>query len=163
MPICLKCGKAIEPGKDYCWDCGLVGKAQVERMFSLVEGNSYVNKRTSGVRLVAVFMVGIMATLTIIFYAVYTMIPSGPEFASKAQAGICRSNMRRIVLEIERYHHVENEYPPTGRIDEDHPLVVDRYFDESPKGPTTDHYYVLVKSGSGVVVTCDSGEDRHEI
>ncbi|MBU4173627.1 MAG: hypothetical protein KKB90_08910 [Actinobacteria bacterium] len=163
MPICLKCGNAIEPGRSYCGECGLAGKAQVERMFSLVEGSSYRKKRTSGIRLVAIFMVGIVATLMIITYAVFTMMPSGPEFASKAQAGICRSNMRRIELEIERYRDVENEYPPTGRIDGDHPLVVDRYLAESPKCPTTDHYYVLVESGSRVMVTCDSGEDRHEI
>ncbi len=163
MPICLKCGNAIEPGRSYCRDCGLVGKAQVERMFSLVEGSPYQKKRTSGIRLVAIFMVGIMATLMIISYAVFTMMPSGPEFASKAQAGICRSNMRRIEFEIERYYDVEDEYPPTGPVNEDHPLVVDRYLDGSPKCPTTDHYYVLVESGSRVMVTCNSGEDRHEI
>ena len=163
MPVCLKCGSTIEPGRNYCKDCGLIGKAQVERMFSVVEGSPYKKKRTSGIRLVAFFMVGIIATLAIITYAIYTMIPSGPEFTSKAQAGICRGNMRRMELEIDRYYNVENEYPPTGPIDEDHPLVVDRYLHESLECPTTDHYYVLVESGSRVVVTCDSGEDRHEI
>ncbi len=163
MPICFKCGSAIEPGRNYCRECDVTGKAQVERMFSLVEESPYEKKRTSGIRLVAIFMVGILALLMIITYAIYTMIPSGPEFASKAQAGICRGNMRQVELEIERYYDVENEYPPTGHIDEDHPLVVDRYLDESPKCPTTDHYYLLVESGSRVVVTCDSGEDRHAI
>lgn len=148
---------------NYCRDCGLIGKAQVERIFSIVEESPYQKKRTSGIRLVAIFMVAIMATLSVITYAFYTMLPSGPEFASMAQAGICRSNMRRIELEIERYHDVENEYPPTGLVDESHPLVVDRYLDESPRCPATDHYYLLVESGSLVVVTCDSGEDGHEL
>ena len=163
MPICLKCGKAIKPGKNYCEDCGLIGNAQVEQMFSLVDGSPYEKRRTAGARWAIIFLVLIMAMLMVVAYAIFTMMPSGPEFSSKVQAGLCRSNMRRIESEVERYFEVENEYPPTGRIDEEHPLVVDRYLDEPLKCPTTDRCYVLVESASGVVVTCDSGEDKHEI
>lgn len=163
MGVCLKCGKAIEPGKNYCNDCGLEGKAQVDRLFAVVEGSTYEKKRTSSIRWIAVFLVLIMSLMGIIAFALITMMPSGPEFASKAKAGICRSNMRRIDEEIRRYYQVENEYPPVGPVDDSHPLLVDRYLKEPPKCPTTGHHYVLVSDGNRVVVTCDSGDERHRI
>ncbi|MCG2795552.1 MAG: hypothetical protein L6427_06775 [Actinomycetia bacterium] len=163
MPVCLKCGKSIDPDRHYCEECGLVGKAQVERMFQVVEGSPYKKKRTASYRWIVAVMLGFTASLAVVAYAIFSMMPSGPEFVNKAQAGICRGNLSRIEVEVERYYEVEGEYPPAGRIDENHPLVVDRYLDEPSICPATDHYYVLEKDGPVFVVTCDSGEKGHDI
>lgn len=162
MPICLKCGKAIEPGKKYCDDCGELGKEQVQAMFKVVEGSPYKKRRQSDRRWLYTIALIVILLMVAVAVALYTMMPSGDEFTEKAQAAVCRANLSRIQTEIASYLEVEGEYPPTGRLDSGHDLVVDRYLEEPLKCPATDRYYVLVEKGSKVVVICDSKKEKHQ-
>jgi len=87
----------------------------------------------------------------------------GREFRVKAQAAVCRSHLRSIQEAVESYYDANGEYPRGGRVDSDHPLVIDRYFDTPPRCPTTNNYYVLEIDETGISVRCDSGLEGHEI
>lgn len=163
MPVCLKCGKAIEKGSNYCDDCTELGEAQVQRMFDLVNENTYKRRRPFDLRWLLAGTVLILGLVVGSLYFVLTSLPTGPEFQAKIQAGLCKSNMRGIEEQVDRYFEVEGEYPPAGKIDADHPLVVDRYIEDKYKCPVTKRYYLLEKTDSGLVVVCDSELEGHGI
>lgn len=161
MAVCLKCGKEIKKGNNYCDDCGSIGKAQVDYLFRLVEGNQYKPGRRTDLRWFVVILLGMMAVILGFLVAFLASVPSGPGFTARAHASICRVNLERIEKQIERYHKVEKRYPPTGYINSKHPLIVDQYLDAVPRCSVTKHPYLLKHVESFVIVTCDSGLEGH--
>ncbi len=163
MPACLKCGRSIEPGKEYCDDCGATGREQVERLMALAKLNEYRPSGRRGDKWFALILLCLGAILIATAVALVMSIPTGPGFRGRAQASICRSNMRRITSAVERFFDADGKYPPAGRVDGGHPLLTDQYLNDTPRCPTTKHSYVLEYDGSRPVVTCDSGLPGHEI
>ena len=162
VPVCLKCGKEIEKGKNYCDVCGPRGEARVQELISLMESSRYRPSTRPRFRGIAIGLIWLMVVVLIVTVALIVAIPSGPEFDARLQAAGCRANMRRVKRAVDSYFEVKNEYPPTGRVDSDHPLVVDEYLHQVWTCPSTHHYYLLSRSGSGVTVSCDSGLEGHK-
>ena len=163
MPVCLKCGKLIEPGREYCDDCGATGPDQVERLMAEAKLDQYRPFGRGGNKWLALSLLGLAAILIATAVSLILSIPTGPGFKGRAQASICRSNMRRIMSEVESYFDADGKYPPAGRVDSDHPLLTDQYLTDTPRCPTTKHSYILEYDGSKPMVTCDSGLPGHEI
>jgi len=162
VTVCLKCGREIPQGQEYCSDCRTGGPEQVERYFALLQKSRY-HKRRSNSKLFVIALIGLVGILFAISVALTVSLPASPEFKEKVQAGICRKNMRKIESAIVQYHSITKEYPPCGRLNSSHPLVEDAYLDEAPRCPATKHYYLLVKKGNKVVVECDSGKNGHSL
>ena len=101
--------------------------------------------------------------IVVVTVALELSIPSGPGFDAKLQAAGCRANIRRIERAVESYYEIKKQYPPTGRVDSNHTLVVDEYLHNASTCPSTHHFYRLTTSGSRVVVSCDSGLKGHKI
>ena len=163
VPVCLKCGKEIDKGKNYCDDCGPGGEARVQELVSLMESSRYRPSRRPRFRGIAIGLIGLMVVVLVVTVALIIAIPSGPEFDARLQAAGCRANLKRIDRAVNSYYEVKKEYPPTGRVDADHPLVVDEYLHKVWTCPSTHHFYLLSISGSRVVVSCDSGLEGHKI
>ncbi|MCJ7652481.1 MAG: hypothetical protein MUO75_02130 [Actinobacteria bacterium] len=163
MPVCLKCGKEIEKGQNYCGDCGPGGKAQVQELVSLMESSRYKPGRLSRFRGMAIGLVGLMVVILVVTVALMISIPSGPEFDAKLQAAGCRAKIKRIERAVESYYDVKQKYPPMGCVDANHPLVVDEYLHKVWTCPSTHHLYLLSRSRSRVIVSCDSGLKGHKI
>lgn len=163
MPSCLKCGKLIEPGREYCDDCGATGREQVERLMAVAKLNEYRPLRSRGNKWLALSLLGLAAILIATAVTLIISIPSGPEFRGRAQASICRSNMRRITSAVESFFDADGKYPRAGRVDGNHPLITDQYLTDTPRCPTTKHYYILEYDGSKPMVKCDSGLPGHQI
>jgi hypothetical protein len=163
LPVCLKCGKLIEPGREYCDDCGATGQEQVERLMAVAKLSEYRPLRRRGNKWLALSLLGLAAILIAIAVALIISIPTGSEFKGRAQASICRSKMRRIMSAVESFFDADGKYPPAGRLDGDHPLITDQYLSDTPRCPTTKHSYILEHDGSKPMVSCDSGLPGHEI
>lgn len=163
MPVCLKCGKEIDKGKSYCDDCGQRGEAQVQQLLSLMESSRYRPSRRPRFRGIAIGLIALLLVVLIVTVALIIAIPSGPEFDSRLQAAGCRANMKRIERAVNSFQEVRKGYPPTGRVDTHHPLVVDEYLHKVWTCPSTHHYYLLSRTGSSVSVSCDSGLEGHKI
>jgi type II secretory pathway pseudopilin PulG len=95
--------------------------------------------------------------------AIVFSVPTGRDFEVKARASVCRSNLRDVSEAVSEYRRDNGEYPPAGRLDGDHPLIIDRYLDSPPRCPETDRYYLLESDEEGASVRCDSGLEGHEI
>jgi hypothetical protein len=71
--------------------------------------------------------------------------------------------MREIRRAIDSYHSADGNYPPTGRLNADHPLVIDRYLDSALECPSTHHFYIIESQEGTETVRCDSGLAGHQI
>ena len=163
MAICIKCGRTIEKGKNYCDGCRPRGETQVRELIGLAESNRKGPARVSRVRPLILGLVGITVVMLIVTVALMASMPSGPEFDTRLQAAGCQANLKRVERAVESYYDIKKEYPPTGRLDENHPLVVDEYLHEVWTCPSTGHLYLLSRSGQKVSVSCDSDRDGHKI
>ena len=163
MPVCLKCGKLIGQGREYCADCGATGQEEVERLMAVAKLSDYRPLRRRGNKWLALSLLGLAAILIATAVALIISIPTGPEFRGRAHASICRSNMRSITTAVESFFDADGKYPPAGPVGGAHPLLTDQYLTDTPRCPTTKHYYVLEYDGSKLVVKCDSSLPGHEI
>jgi len=163
VPICLKCGKEIEPGNDYCRECAAGDEEQVGRIMALTARAVARPPRRVDNRWVILSMFAFAVILIVVAAAVVLSMPRGKKFAQAAQATICRSNLRQVQEAISSYDTTNGTFPPTGRVDAQHPLVLDQYLKNPPRCPTTHHYYVIEKDGTGYRAICDSGLAGHSI
>ena len=163
MPVCLKCGKEIEPGEEYCEECGAAGGERVDRLLALAELNSYRPHRNRRQRWLTFSMLGLAAILVATALGLLISIPTGPEFRRKAQASICRSNMRLVQKAVDRFYEADGKYPAAGRVDSGHPLITDQYLDSPLRCPTTGRYYLLENESPVPSVRCDSNLFGHVI
>jgi zinc-ribbon domain len=163
LPVCLKCGKEIDPGEEYCAECGASDDQSVGRLLALAELNAY---RPAGNRRPRWVTLSLLALAVILFAAAVGLllsIPTGQEFRERAQASVCRANLARTEEAVDDFYRADGKYPPTGRIDADHPLITDQYFDNPLRCPSTGHYYILEQSTGAPYVRCDSGLPGHEL
>jgi type II secretory pathway pseudopilin PulG len=108
-------------------------------------------------------MMGLSVILISVALAIALSVPSGSEFRAKAQAGICRANMRRIETAIDDFYSADGKYPPAGRLDNGHPLITDQYLDIPLECPTTHHYYIIEPGNPKPTLRCDSDLPGHRI
>jgi hypothetical protein len=163
VPVCLKCGKEIEPGNDYCRECAAADEQQVERIMAITTRVASSRPRRVDNRWIILSMFAFAVALLVIAAAVVFSIPRGKKFAEAAQAAICRSNLRQVQEAISLYNTTNGTFPPTGRVNARHPLVVDQYLKTPPRCPTTHRYYIIEKDGTRYRAICDSGLAGHSI
>ncbi|MFH1149931.1 MAG: zinc ribbon domain-containing protein [Actinomycetota bacterium] len=162
MAVCLKCGAEIPPGKKYCDSCGPEAAKQVAELLAVAEGTNYKQYRRNDRRWFVfslLFVLFLMVGMGVIL--VYS-IPSGPDLA-KAQAAVCRANMRKVRDAAAEYDSVTGQPAPGGRVSSTSPLVQDQYLEEALKCPVTGHTYLLDLEGGQPAVHCDSGIAGHRI
>ena len=163
MPVCRNCGKDISPGKQYCDQCGSAGEEPIRHMVETSERPRYRSPARGYNRTLMIGMFGLAVLLVAVSVGIAMSIPTGPAYTKKAQAAVCRANMRGIERAVEKYHDANVKYPPTGRIDSAHPIITDQYLESPPRCPGTHHYYRIERFGSRVSVKCDSDLTGHRL
>ena len=163
MPICLKCGRQIETGGEYCEECGAKDNEHLDRLLALSARNGYRPPRRRDNRRLLLGMLAIVVIMFTFAIVLSYSIPTGPEFEKRAQAATCRAHLRQLKRAIVSFYAAEGKYPPSGRVGPDHPLVTDQYLQETPECPSTHHHYIIEQDESGVAIRCDSGLPGHSL
>jgi hypothetical protein len=162
VPVCLNCGKAIEPGGKYCDECGPPNAGKVPPLAELSARAARPPSRGYN-RMVLVTMLCLAVLMVAIAVGLVLSIPSGPAYMKKAQAAVCRSHQRDVQQAIDSYKSANGKLPPTGRVSADNPLIIDRYLESPPECPSTHHYYIVESEDGTETVRCDSGLAGHKI
>ena len=163
MPVCLNCGREIEPGNKYCEECGPPEANKAMPLTEFPDRAAYRPLARGINRMMLVTMLGLAVLLIAIVVGIVLSVPSSPSDIKKAQAAVCRSHLREIQRAIDSYHSADGKFPPTGRVSGDHALVVDQYLESPPECPSTHHYYVVESEDGSETVKCDSGLPGHQI
>ena len=171
MPVCLKCGKEIDPPGKFCEECGALGERETRDALSGPQSN-YKPRREHNTVSFIVLAVVLFAIIGGLGYAMLTLLPNSKKIQTEAQANICHRNLVSIQQAIDKYYQNSHLYPPPGKLTTQSPLVVDRYIKNVPTCPTTGHDYILKSSGisnpsnqqqARVTVHCDSGLKGHTL
>lgn len=171
MPVCLKCGREIDPGRKFCEDCGVMGEREALEAVSEVE-TKYRPRRSHNTIWIVVLMVVLFSMALGLGYGILTMIPNSKKIKTEAQANLCHRNLVNGQSAIEKYYKNSRFYPPAGRLNAQYPLIIDRYIKTVPKCPTTGHEYIIKNMGvtdptnpqkANVKVYCDSGLKGHSL
>lgn len=163
MPVCLNCGKAIEPGSKYCQECGPPEDKKTPPPVGLPARTAYKQPSRGYNRMMLVTMLVLVVVMVAIMVGIVLSIPNNTSYIKKAQAAVCRSHIRDILRAIDSYHSDDGKFPPAGRVNGDHALVVDRYLESPPECPSTHHYYIIESEDGSETVKCDSGLPGHRI
>jgi hypothetical protein len=165
MPVCLKCGKEIDPGKNFCDECRTLGPAEVRDLMDMGRTNKYRPRRRRGVMWLAIFSLILFLIALAVAWALLTMIPTSSRVQARVQANVCHGNLERIQKAIDGYYKNSHQWPPTGKLTNRNPLIIDGYLGGVPHCPTTEHAYIIEqkKNGTGVTVVCDSGRAGHSL
>ncbi len=163
MPVCLKCGKEVGPGEEYCAECGASDDENVDRLLALAELDTYRPRRNRRPRWMTFSLLGLAVILVATAVGLLFSIPTGEEFQDRVQASVCRANLRDLEASIARYYVADGKYPPDGRVGAGHPLVTDHYFESPPKCPATGRYYILESGPAAPNAVCDSGLPGHNL
>lgn len=163
MPVCLKCGKEIEPGSNFCENCGVLGEQEVRELLSGQQSEYRVLRQHNTVWfiIIAVLLFSIVAGLG---YGLLSMIPNSKKIKAEAQANICHRDLQKLQDAVDKYYEDSKQNPPPGRVSPQSVLVTDLYINSAPTCPTTGHYYVIKRTASGpYTVYCDSGLPGHKL
>jgi zinc-ribbon domain len=163
VPVCRNCGKQIEEGVSYCQQCGPAMEDRVSRLMETSQRSKYRPPARGYNRTLIIAMLCLAVIMVAVSVGIVLSIPSGPEYTRKAQAAVCRADMRNIERGISGYLAANGKYPPAGRIDRRHPLITDGYLESPPQCPSTHHYYIIEYRGSKATVICDSGLPGHKL
>lgn len=159
---CKGCGKPVGDGGSYCPECKVAVRARVEGLLAGARPSGYRPRRPQG-RWIVYSMTGIVILLAALASVMVLSMPGDRKFTEQARASMCRDNLRRIEAAAARFNAADGKQPPTGRVDDRHPLVVDQYLDMPPKCPGTRRYYLLEPTDGLPRAECDSGLDGHEL
>jgi Tfp pilus assembly protein PilE len=163
VPVCHNCGREIPAGKKFCEQCGPIGEERLKLLMESSERTRYKPPPRGYNRALIITMLGLAVVLVALSIGIALSIPTGPAYVKKAQAAVCRANMRDIESAIDKYYALNNKYPPKGRVDHGHPIITDQYLKSPPRCPSTNRYYLLVSDGLKTSVECDSGLAGHEL
>jgi len=161
LSTCPGCGKETDAPSGTCPGCGKDAPVSIGPALPPLPTRGRKALRNHHNRWLVLSM---LAVATVIFGAAASIafsIPTGRDFEVKARASICRSNLRSVSEAVEDYRQDNGEYPTEGRLDSDHPLMVDRYLEDPPRCPETGRHYVLKFDEAGASASCDSGLKSH--
>jgi len=165
MPVCLNCGRAVEPGTRYCGECGGVEReARVADLVRLAaEGLTSPAPRRSDRRWLVLSMLVLCALLVAGAYVLISAIPPGPGGGAGIQAAACRKKMENLLEAVEAYRIKTGREPAAGVVDGDNPLVTGGHVGEPPGCPATGRPYSVVYVDGQPQISCDSGLEGHEL
>ena len=165
MPVCLKCGRDIEKGKNFCDECKEAGPGEVRRLMDPSRDGRYKPNRSRGMLWIAIAVLVLSLVALGIGWGILSMIPTNARVQMKVRANVCHNNLERVKKAIDRYHKDSHLYPPAGKLTSKNPLILDKYLSGPPHCPSTGHAYVIqqVPNSSKVTVVCDSGLDGHAL
>lgn len=164
MQACIKCGKQTMKGNEYCEKCReAADERQIEQLMAVAELERYRPPRRVRGRWLVLSMLAVAAILLATAAGLVVSVPTDSDFRERAQASVCRSNIRRVQRAVERYYEANGSQTPPGRVSGSHPLLTDQYMSEPPRCPTTKRYYVIVESEAGLRVICDSDISGHAL
>ena len=165
MPVCLDCGIEIEAGSNFCEDCRLTHSAEVLALMELSKRNPHSPRGPRRIVWLTIITIVLFGTAVAVAFGLLSMIPSNPRFQGRAQANLCHRNLVDIQDAVDSYYRNAHQYPPTGRLSAQNPLVLDRYLQGVPHCPSTGHTYIIrLEPDSGTyTVVCDSGLAGHAI
>lgn len=165
MPVCLKCGKEIEQGKNFCEDCKELGPTEVRGLMDMSQTSKYKPRRSRGVLWLSVVVILLFLIALGVGWALLSMIPSNAKLQTKVRANICQNNLERIKEAMDKYYANSHQNPPTGKLNKRNPLVLDSYLSGVPHCPSTQHEYIIqsVPDTAKYTVICDSGLTGHSL
>jgi hypothetical protein len=165
MPVCLKCGKEIDPGNNFCEDCRALGPGEVRTLMDMGQASKYKPKRSRGIMWLSIFTLILFLIALAVGWALLTMIPTSSKARARVQSDLCHSNLVRIQSAIDKYYKNSHQYPPAGKLTDRNPLIIDGYLSGAPHCPTTKHDYILKMrtNEAGMTVICDSGLSGHSL
>ncbi|MHB8896284.1 MAG: hypothetical protein ACYC99_14050, partial [Candidatus Geothermincolia bacterium] len=143
MPVCLKCGKEIETGRNFCEDCKALGPGEVRELMDAGHASKYKPRRTRGALWVTIIVVVLLLVALGVGWALLSMIPSNEKVQANVRAGVCRNNLERVQAAIDKYYKNSHQYPSTGKLNSRNPLVLDGYLSGVPHCPSTGHEYLI--------------------
>jgi hypothetical protein len=163
VPVCLNCGKAIEPGGKYCEGCGPDRPDGALPIADFTARGAYKPPSRGYNRMMLITMFVLAVVMVAITVGLVLSVPDNPSYIKKAQAAVCRSHQRDIQRAIDGYKSANGKLPPAGRVSADNPLIVDRYLESPPECPSTHHFYIVESEDGTETVRCDSGLPGHKI
>lgn len=83
---------------------------------------------------------------------------------AREQMLICLGNQAKILSAATSYYAQKGNYPPSGTVDENHPLVKEGFLSDAPTCPTTGKRYVLTIHSEGIAPStqCPSNVPYHD-
>lgn len=163
MPVCLNCGKEIDPGKNLCEDCAKSGQVQASQLLNMGPPSNYKPRRSRNWLVLSVVVFVLAALLMGAAFLLINSVPTNPKVQANAQANICHRNLQNIQTDLDDYYKNTHQYPPTGRLNSKSPLVIDKYVDGVSHCPSTGHEYIIESKNGKYTVVCDSGLADHSI
>jgi len=165
MPVCLKCGKEIDPGSNFCEDCADLGPEEVQRLMDLGRTSKYKPQRSRSVLWLTIVIVVLFLIAIGVAWALLSMIPNNARLRAQVRANVCHHNLDNIQIAIDKYYKNSHQNPTAGRLSARNPLVIDGYLSGVPHCPSTGHEYVIEKKPNEETYTvkCDSGLAGHSL
>jgi hypothetical protein len=163
MAVCLKCGKEIDKGNNFCSECGALPERELVELMDTGPVSGYRpprEHRTFWTVVIAVILAGLVIGTA---FSLLTMVPTNARFKEKTRANICHNNLVMVEKQINTYYTNTRQYPPTGKIGPKSPLLVDKYLKSVPHCPSTGHEYLIQVQGGKYIPVCDSGLSGHHL
>ncbi|MDI6689415.1 MAG: type II secretion system protein [Actinomycetota bacterium] len=88
-------------------------------------------------------LIELMVVVLIIAILVAIAVPVFNVARESAQKRTCQANLRTIDGAITTYKATEDVYPPTGPLDDQHPLITEKYLKAPPKCPKAEALYTI--------------------
>ena len=163
MPVCLKCGKEIDPGRNVCEDCGVMGEREVRELLAAPQSKYRAPRHHNTVWFIVLAIV-LFSIVIGLGYVLLSMLPNSTKIKTEAQANLCHRQLQKVQDAIAKYFKNSSQNPPPGRLTPQSALVLDRYVNTAPTCPTTGHYYLIARTkGGAYTVICDSKLAGHKL
>lgn len=158
MPICLNCGRPIEPGNKFCDGCKGYGRdVEVRDLVNLAQASQYKPALRHDRRWLIIGILVLCVMLVFGSFILIASIPSGSGGRADYQASLCRKNMEKLAAAVKMYYTDEQAYPAPGTVGASSQLVEKVYAAPDLRCPSTGRHYILENREGKLVVVCDSG------
>lgn len=164
VPICLNCGRAIEPGKEFCDGCKGYGRdVEVRDLVILAQASQYKPALRHDRRWLIIGILVLCVMLVFGSFILIASIPSGSGGKADYQASLCRKNIEKLAASVKKYYTDEQAYPEPGTVDASSHIVEKEYAAPDLRCPSTGRHYILDNREGKLAVVCDSGLEGHYI
>lgn len=110
-------------------------------------------------------LVELMVVVVIIGILVGIAVPSYNKVTKTAEKTACEANMRAVMgaIQVIKFENINSETPDElgGPLNENHPLMVKKYFTELPTCPAGGNYTIGIEADGTVTITCPN--DHHVV
>ena len=142
MPVCLKCGKEIDPPRKFCEECGALGEREMRDALSGSQ-SKYKPRREHNTVSFIILAVVLFAIVGGLGYTMLTLLPNSKKIQTEAQANICHRNLVNIQQAIDKYYqnsHLQfsctnNGTPAAWQADRPEPACRGQVHQERPHLP----------------------------